>query len=85
MRWTFLLLLMGCGISKSDRDLLVKDRENKELEIMYLKEIKTAQENDDLDAFKYFFGEYIKVKRLNIPEHLKNHPDYFEGGIDLKY
>ena len=52
---------------------------------MYLKEIKTAQENDDLDAFKYFFGEYIKVKRLNIPEHLKNHPDYFEGGIDLKY
>ena len=85
MKWFVLLFLTGCGISSSDRELLNRDRANKELEIMYLKEIKIAQENNDRDSFKYFFGEYMKVDRINIPDHLKKHPDYFEGGINRKY
>ena len=43
------------------------------------------EENQDKEAYKYFFKEYIDVPRFEIPEHLKDHPDYFEGGQGIKY
>ncbi|MBL18689.1 MAG: hypothetical protein CMC82_02520 [Flavobacteriaceae bacterium] len=94
MKWILLtLLLIGCS-QKSEFDawqdssiqeLLLEDRENKELELIYLEEIRIAQENDDKDAYEYFFQEYLEVPRLDIPDHLKEHPDYFIGGDRVKY
>ena len=93
MRWLLLLLFLGCA-QKDDfkswqdqevSELLAEDRKNKELELVYLDEIKAAQENDDWDAYEYFFQEYIDVPRIDIPEHLKQHPDYFTGGDGVKY
>ncbi len=69
----------------SIQELLLEDRENKELELIYLEEIRIAQENDDKDAYEYFFQEYLEVPRLDIPDHLKEHPDYFIGGDRVKY
>ena len=54
MRWVVLFLLLGCT-STHNLKLLEQDRENKELELMYLKEMQIAQENNDQDAFDYFF------------------------------
>ena len=94
MKWILLtLLLIGCS-QKSEFDawqdssiqeLLLEDKENKELELIYLEEIRIAQENDDKDAYEYFFQEYLEVPRLDIPDHLKEHPDYFIGGDRVKY
>ena len=87
------MLLIGCS-QKSEFDawqdssiqeLLLEDKENKELELIYLEEIRIAQENDDKDAYEYFFQEYLEVPRLDIPDHLKEHPDYFIGGDRVKY
>lgn len=69
----------------SIQELLLEDKENKELELIYLEEIRIAQENDDKDAYEYFFQEYLEVPRLDIPDHLKEHPDYFIGGDRVKY
>ena len=94
MKWLILsLLLTGCSQKtefqiwedESIRELLLEDRENKELELTYLEEIRIAQENDDRDAYEYFFREYLEVPRLDIPDHLKEHPDYFIGGDRVKY
>ena len=52
---------------------------------MYLKEMQIAQENNDQDAFDYFFQEYMEVPRLDIPQKLKNHKNYFQGGDKIKY
>tara|TARA_R100000455_G_C6185645_1_gene61794 strand:+ start:106 stop:381 length:276 start_codon:yes stop_codon:yes gene_type:complete len=87
------LLITGCSQKnefqawqdKSIKKLLIEDRKNKELELVYLKEIRIAQENNDEDSYRYFFQEYIKIPRLNIPDHLKEHPDYFIGGDRVKY
>ena len=83
------LLSFGCKKeewSKKEIDsLLLEDRENKQLELMYLNEIKIAQENNDTEAYDFYFREYIKVPRLDIPEELKEHPDYFMGGDRVKY
>ena len=46
---------------------------------MYLKEMQIAQENNDQDAFNYFFQEYMEVPRLDIPQNLKNHKNYFHN------
>ena len=64
---------------------LAKDRRNKELELLLLKEIQTAQENGDEEAFDFYLGEYFNVPRLNIPEEWKSEPGYFEGGDKVKY
>ena len=90
----FILFLSSCVSQKDEfkswqdkeiAELLAEDRKNKELELVYLKEIEVAQENDDWDAYEYFFDEYMNVPRLDIPEHLKQHPDYFIGGDGVKY
>lgn len=65
--------------------LLAEDAKNKRLELDYLEEIRKAQINNDEDAFKFFLGEYAKVKRLNLPEWIKKEPNYMKGGIKVKY
>ncbi len=65
--------------------ILAEDRENKMLELFYLYEIRKAEEHNDSEAFRFYVEEYIRVPRLDIPEHLKNEPNYFEGGERIKY
>ncbi len=95
------LILMGCNnsvlvesekeftrsneIQKEIDALLAEDKENKMLELEYLEQIRIAQENNDSQAFEFFFQEYLDVERLQIPEELKKEPNYFEGGDSVKY
>jgi len=65
--------------------LLAEDAKNKRLELEYLEEIRKAQIHNDEDAFKFFLGEYAKVKRLKLPQWIKKEPNYFQGGIKVKY
>ena len=66
-------------------DLLARDAKNKKLELEYLEQIRIAQENNDTEAFEFFFQEYVQVERLEIPEELKKEPNYFQGGLKVKY
>lgn len=72
-------------VADKDKELLRQDRENKELELVYLREIREAMHNNDEDAFEFYFKEYIAVPRLEIPDELKDHPLYFTGGERVKY
>ena len=83
----FSFLLMGCAHQVDDGvpPILIEDRKNKELELVYLNEIRIAQENNDTDAHEFYLHEYLAVPRLDIPEELKKHPDYFVGGDKVKY
>ena len=72
-------------LSEEDRLLLEADAENKRLELIFLEEIRVAQDNLDYDAYRYFLNEYFKVERLDIPPRLQTHPNYTKGGIKLKY
>ena len=49
-------------------DLLARDTKNKKLELEYLEQIRIAQDNNDTEAFEFFFQEYVDVERLKIPE-----------------
>ena len=62
--------------SQADLELLKQDAINKQLEATYLREIAVAQQNNDPEAFEYFFDEYIKVPQLEIPERLKKSSEY---------
>ena len=73
------------NIQKEIDDLLAEDKKNKMLELEYLEQIRLAQENNDTEAFVFFFQEYVDVERLEIPEELKKEPNYFQGGIKVKY
>ena len=72
-------------IQKEIDSLLAQDKQNKLLELEYLEQIRIAQENNDTEAFEFFFQEYIDVERLEIPEELKKEPNYFQGGDKVKY
>ena len=72
-------------IQKEIDELLAQDKKNKMLELEYLEQIRLAQENNDTEAFEFFFQEYVDVERLDIPEELKKDPNYFQGGIKVKY
>ena len=88
MRTSFLLLILLLGCAKSlpiDYDLLAEDRENKELEIIYLNEIRLAQENNDIESYEFYLMEYFAVPRLEVPDHMKSEPEYFWGGESIKY
>lgn len=94
MKWLILsLLFAGCTSKdefqiwqdKSNIKLLAEDRKNKELELLYLHEIREAMKNNDEDAFKFYFNEYISIPRIDVPEKLKSHPNYFIGGEKVKY
>ena len=65
--------------------VLSKDAENKKLEKEYLEEIRRAEENNDQEAFKFYLSEYVKVKRLKLPEWIKREPNYVQGGVNIKY
>ena len=92
-RWILLLLLFtSCFRQKTKpywsaeiTEIIRQDAENKKAEIMILQEIEVAQQNEDQEAFMFYFEEYIKIQRLNIDEAWKSHPEYIEGGIDVKY
>jgi hypothetical protein len=70
---------------QSIKKLLIEDKANKELELMYLGEIKKAEENNDTDSYKFYLQEYMKIPRLDIQEEFKSRPDYFIGGDRVKY
>jgi len=72
-------------LQKEIDDLLAEDKKNKLLELEYLEQIRIAQENNDRESFEFFFQEYVKVERLDIPEELKKEPNYFQGGLKVKY
>lgn len=72
-------------IQKEIDDLLAEDKENKMLELEYLEQIRLAQENNDTEAFEFYFQEYVDVERLEISEELKKEPNYFQGGLKFKY
>lgn len=72
-------------IQKEIDELLAQDKKNKMLELEYLEQIRLAQENNDTEAFEFFFQEYVDVERLDIPEELKKDPNYFQGGLKVKY
>lgn len=80
------IVLSGCATYTESEELLLKqDADNKRLELIYLKEIQQAQLNNDQEAFDYFLTAYLEVPRLEIPEKLKEHPDYLVGGENVKY
>jgi hypothetical protein len=94
-RFVLLLLFLGCSQPEDsgrkpelqeyiDRTL-AEDRRNKEQELQYLEEIRIAQTNNDNEAFQFFLDEYLKVPRMDIPEWMKEEPNYFEGGDRVKY
>lgn len=65
--------------------ILALDEAYKTEEKMYLEEIRKAQINDDEIAFQFYIREYAKVKRLKLPEWIKQEPNYVQGGINIKY
>ena len=81
-----MLAVASCKPTRvADKELLRQDRENKELELVYLQEIREAQKNNDQDAYEFYLREYIAVPRLTIPKWMKEDPDYFIGGESLQY
>ena len=66
-------------------EFLLQDAKNKQREREILEEIRIAQENNDEDAFRFFFEEYINIERLAVPEWMKKEPNYVEGGVKVKY
>lgn len=72
-------------MQKEIDELLAQDKKNKMLELEYLEQIRIAQENNDTEAFEFYFQEYVDVERLEIPEELKKEPNYFQGGLKIKY
>ena len=65
--------------------LLAKDKANKLIELEHLEQIRIAQENNDTEAFEFFFQEYAEVERLKLPQWIKEEPNYFQGGLKVKY
>lgn len=65
--------------------VLKKDADNKSLEREYLEQIRRAEDHNDSDAFKFYLEEYIKVKRIDLPDWIKEEPNYVEGGVKVKY
>tara|TARA_A200000159_G_C7085463_1_gene240299 strand:+ start:220 stop:537 length:318 start_codon:yes stop_codon:yes gene_type:complete len=66
-------------------DLLALDASYKYEEKIYLEEIRIAQINDDEQAFMFFLREYARVKRLDLPNWIKQEPNYIQGGVKVKY
>ena len=57
--------------------LLEQDREYKLLEEEYLREIAIAQDNNDEEAYKFFFNEYIQVPRIPLEDWMENEPEFY--------
>ena len=65
--------------------ILAKDKSNKLIELEHLEQIRIAQENNDREAFEFFFQEYAEVERLKLTQWIKEEPNYFQGGLKVKY
>lgn len=88
-----LVLLIGCAsqppttheiaIDYSEHDdAIMQDLQNKQRELVILREIKLAQDNNDTDAYKFFMQEYFDVPRLELTDVQKQHPQYREWLTD---
>jgi hypothetical protein len=68
-----LLLLCGCVVTHNPQSIDTKFDENKRdwVEI-YKHEIKAAVENEDIDAYNFFFQEYMRERIRQIKEAKKN-------------
>ena len=63
-------------VRQAHDQLIDTDLKNKQWEIEVLREIYTAQENEDDEALEFFMSEYIRVPRLILTEDQKAHPRY---------
>ena len=59
-------------------DIVTQDLQNKQRELVILREIKLAQDNNDTDAYSFFMQEYFDIPRLELTEAQKQHPKYKE-------
>ena len=57
--------------------LLLLDRNNKIFEEDCLREIAIAQDNDDVESYKFYFSEYMKIPRIPIPEWMFTEPNFY--------
>ena len=57
-------------------DIIKQDLANKQNEVLILREIKMAQDNNDTDAYEFFMQEYFDIPRLELNEAQKKHPEY---------
>ena len=72
----FILLLGGCNISPSPNpsDTLFDESKRNWAEV-YKHEIKMAVENEDLDAYNFFFMEYMRERTRQVREQKKKNLD----------
>jgi len=63
-------------------DIIMQDLDNKQRELVILREIKLAQDNNDTDAYEFFMQEYFDVPRLKLTADQKQHPQYREWLTD---
>lgn len=88
-----LVLLIGCASQPattktevtdySEHDEIVTlDLQNKQRELIILREIKLAQDNNDTDAYEFFMQEYFNVPRIELSDTQKQHPKYKEWLTD---
>ena len=63
-------------------DIVAQDLQNKQMELVILREIKLAQDNNDTDAYSFFMQEYFDVPRLELTDTQKQHPQYREWLTD---
>ena len=88
-----LVLLIGCASQpvttntetvdyNEHDDVVMQDLQNKQKELVILREIKIAQDNNDTEAYEFFMQEYFNVPRLQLTETQKNHPKYKEWLTD---
>lgn len=57
--------------------LLSIDKQNKLLEEQYLREIAIAQDNNDEDAYRFYFSEYIAVPRIPLEEWMSRESNFY--------
>jgi hypothetical protein len=88
-----IVLLIGCAsqpvTTKTEAvdysqydDIVMQDLKNKQKEILILREIKIAQDNNDTEAYEFFMQEYFDVPRLKLTADQKQHPQYREWLTD---
>ena len=67
-----LLILGGCaGMRSPSLSDTVLEEEDRDWAQVYRMEIKIAVENEDLDAYNFFFEEYMKERIKQVKESKK--------------
>jgi hypothetical protein len=57
-------------------ELITRDSENKRWARIYLSEIDSAINNDDINAITFYAREYIEIPKNIVPLWLRNHENY---------